>query len=143
MEQITSPLDTDKVVYITHKEVVSEFVRWIVRLHPDTELPDLNLIASRLQEWWRPFFSRGAGGILEVGSVELRRLCEFCTQGIPEIKDLNLSKMERIAGVGVDDPSRPHFVGSSRYDRPLPEHDFIDLDALARNVALEIIKGQA
>lgn len=142
MENITSPLDTNKALYVSRKEVVSEFVRWIVRLHPDTTLPDLNLIALRLDEWWKPFFKRNDDqAILEIETKKMRRLCELCTKDIHEIKDLNLSKVEREAGVKVDDPSRPSFVGSSRYDHPLPEHDFIDLDALARNVVLEIAKG--
>lgn len=141
MTDITSPLDTDKTLYVFREEIVAEFLKWIVRLHPETELPDLNAIAHKLQNWWGGVLNADSLGMAKMESKTLLKLCEQCTDTIVEIRDLNLSRSEREVGIAVDDPSRPAFVGSSRYDTLRPEHDFIDLDALARNVALEIIKN--
>jgi len=53
----------------------------------------------------------------------------------------NLSKREREKGVLVNDESRPKFTFSSRYDGPTKENDFVDLDALKRNVYNRIVNN--
>lgn len=60
---------------------------------------------------------------------------------IPEFKELNLSQNEFEKRIDVDDPSRPKFAFSSRYDKETSEswrRDFIDLDAFIRNATNNI-----
>ncbi len=128
--------------YVFFKDIIAEFLRWIVRQHPMTnELPDLNAIVNDLS----PFIQerlrdRVIDGMYGVEAQELRELCRSAAHAIPSIANLNLSKVEREAGIAVDDPSRPQFAFTSRYDRPKSEHDFIDLDALAMNVSRTLME---
>ena len=105
------------------------------------ELPSLNAIVDDLSPFIRERLSdRVVDGMYKIEADELRELCRQAAHNIPSIANLNLSKVEREAGIAVDDPSRPKFAFSSRYDRPKAEHDFIDLDALARNVSRTLMQ---
>lgn len=132
-------VSTDKTgcVYVFHKDIVAEFLRWIVRQHPLLdELPDLNAIAKDIDEWFeKRLLTHILDGMYEVDAADLRKLCNEAAHTIPSIRILNLSRVEREKGIDVDDPSRPAFISSSRYHRPKREHDFIDLGALANNVS--------
>lgn len=61
---------------------------------------------------------------------------------IQEIRELNLSRTEAEAGVGVDDATRGKYVFcSTGSPSPLEGEDFIDLDAYARNLAHDLIRS--
>lgn len=136
-ESIAASTARTGIVYVFHKDVVAEFLRWIVRQSPiPEELPDLNAIAKDLHAWFGDALKNAViDGMYEIDARELRELCNKAAHEILSVRDLNLSKVEREAGVSVDDPSRPPLMASSRYDRPKSEHDFIDLGALASNVS--------
>lgn len=125
------------IVYVFHKDIVAEFLRWIVRQSPiPEELPDLNVIAKDLHAWFGDALKDAViDGMYGIDAHELRLLCRRAAHEIPSVRDLNLSKVEREAGISVDDPLRPPFIATSRYDRLKTEYDFIDLDALAMNVS--------
>lgn len=128
--------------YVFHKDIIAEFLRWIVRLSPITEeLPDLNAIAKALDTYFKErLTNKVVDGMYGIEADDLRALCVAATRDIPLIDDLNLSKAEREAGITVNDPNRPAFVATSRYFQPKPEHDFIDLDALAMNVSRTLMQ---
>ena len=128
--------------YVFHKDIIAEFLRWIVRLSPITdELPDLNAIAKALDTYFKErLTNKVIDGMYGIEADELRALCVAATRDISFIEDLNLSKAEREAGIAVNDPARPPLVASSRYFQPKPEHDFIDLDALSGNVSRTLME---
>jgi hypothetical protein len=61
---------------------------------------------------------------------------------IPEFVDWNLSAAEKAAGVKVDDDRRSPFIFTSRFREPKVECDFIDLDALIRNICNSVERDQ-
>lgn len=126
--------------YVFRKDIIAEFLRWIVRLSPITEeLPDLNAIAKALDIYFKQrLTNKVAGGMYRIEANDLHALCMEATRHIPIIEDLNLSKAEREAGITVNDPSRPFFVSASRYFQP--PHDLIDLDALASTVSRTLME---
>jgi hypothetical protein len=135
-----------QTAYIFKKEIVSNFIGMIVRLSPMlNELPDLNKIADELLHWLDkniPASAEVAGGMYGMSTEELESLCSRAVHEIKIIENLNLSKAERENGIEVNDPSRPPFVGSSRYDKIKEEHDFIDLGALSRNVYMSLMNKE-
>lgn len=137
---------TDQMVYVFKKHIVGEFIGNIVRMSPMlSDLPDLNKIADELLYWLDkniPASVEVAGGMYGMSTEELEKLCDRATREIKIIENLNLSKVERENGIEVNDPSRPPFVGSSRYDKIKEEHDFIDLGALSRNVYISLMNKE-
>lgn len=80
--------------------------------------------------------------------VEVDKSYDFIKEllfSMPEFEELNLSHNEYINGVKVDDDSRPKFSFHTRYDVETSEswkNDFIDLDAFARNVHINLIRQE-
>lgn len=79
-------------------------------------------------------------GSMDTTIEELGTICSKIVDEIESIRNLNLSQLELDANVSVDDPSRATFHFTSRYsgdERRYPTN-FTDLDALARNVVIDI-----
>jgi hypothetical protein len=115
---------------ITHKEVIGQMALWAVRQHP----------------YGRP------DGLFEITDA-IRKAAEAWPDGVPslrmwrvggwhEIEDwLRGALAEHPVLTAWNKPRSGHTVAvmfTSRYDRPKPENDFIDIDALLRNVALGV-----
>lgn len=71
---------------------------------------------------------------------------DYLMEKVPEIRQLNLTFEEWERGLrDPDDPSRPMFTFTTRYDRYTEESwksDFIDLDALKQNMAYRLARPQ-
>lgn len=64
---------------------------------------------------------------------EIKKLVDNIVS-IKEIEELNLSNNEYKNNVTVDDENRPKFTFYDRYSKEDDDNDFIDLDALTRNI---------
>jgi hypothetical protein len=78
-----------------------------------------------------------------IETTDMRVFTSETIDQVPEILDWNLSQVEYQRGVKCDDESRPAFTFVSRYDQPSPEDDFIDIDALKRNIAVSLEREAA
>ncbi|HXJ61874.1 MAG TPA: hypothetical protein VNU68_34985 [Verrucomicrobiae bacterium] len=122
--------DTGKPRLITDSEVVGQIAMWAVRQHPYGQPNGLFELCEAVREaakaWpdgvpslrmWR------VGGWLEL------------ERWLRPIFDAHWAPTE------WNKPRSGHTVQimfTSRYDTPKPEHDFIDIDALLRNVAMGV-----
>lgn len=111
----------DTPFYTSGKTVLGELAGWAVRQSPYT-IPDR--LAKALSEFHHVFGMGGKGDVWQTNCKELRQRIERAIEKCPLILAWNDPKEGDHKLVFVD-----------RYGGPDPDHDFIDLDALARNVA--------
>jgi hypothetical protein len=123
-------LMTEEAVLITHKEIVGHMACWAVRQHPYGRPEGLydvtDALCAAAQDW-------------PVGppSMKMRHM-----SGSQEIEVWLRSALHEHAVLKQwNTPRSGHtqpWVFSSRYGGPKPDDDFIDIDALLRNVALSV-----
>lgn len=122
--------DTTRSRLITDNEVVGHFAMWAVRQHPYRRpdgLFDLcDLIMEKAKAWTDgvPTLRMWRVG----GWPEIERWLKASLEGNPILVAWNTPRSGHTQQI----------VASSRYWGPKPEDDFIDIDALLRNVALGV-----
>jgi predicted oxidoreductase len=134
----------DKVIFTRH-ELLGAMAHFIVAQSP--ELPsDLSLILRAFDKWIDQYPPPGTIDMFQdmtmitVTSAALYDWLHQATHTIHQIKRLNLSQKEVEAGLTADDVDDNtkrlvSFTFVSRYTFVKKEYDFVDLGALARNVA--------
>ncbi len=121
---------------ILKTDFIAEVMKWGIRQNPfQGEMPRKAVIIVEKLHKLLPDF------IIEVDNIHA--FTSETIDQVPEILDWNLSQTEYKKGVKVSDESRDSFVFVSRYDQPRPEYDFIDIDALKRNIATSLEREAA
>lgn len=111
-------------MYVSPSQAAGTLAMWAVRQSPYPVPDNLAVVVSRFAE----LFPSDEFGLHEVGDQEeLYRLVAQISEQIPELLAWNERKNGR---------DGPGFV--SRYDKPSPDDDFIDLSALWNNVSRSI-----
>lgn len=110
-------------LWITRDRVCGELASWAVQQSPYV-VPDLLAEAiTSFHSLWPCDPEFGMSEWSDMGALESAIMATF--DQVPEILAWNMRKNGR-EGMGF----------SSRYDQPHPDDDFIDLHALARNMAM-------
>lgn len=115
---------------ITHKDVVGQLARWAVQQHPYGAPEGLFELGAKIAEVAQSW---------EIGppSLKMREFAgwlEFERWLADVLLDHPILKAWNTPRSGHDAP----FVAVSRYWSVKPEHDFIDIDALLRNVSRSV-----
>jgi hypothetical protein len=120
---------------ILKTDFIAEVVKWGIKQNAfKGELPrQTEIIVEKLNKLLPEF----------IETNDMRTFTSATIEQVPEIRDWNLSQVEYQNGVKVDDEKRDGFVFVSRYGQPNPEHDFIDIDALKRNIAVSLEREAA
>ena len=126
----TLAADTPSKRLVTHKDVVGQLARWAIQQHPYGAPEGLFELSAKIAE---------AAQSWDIGPPSLK-MREF--EGWLEVErwiadvllDHPILKAWNTPRSGHDAP----FVAVSRYWSVKPEHDFIDIDALLRNVARSV-----
>lgn len=118
---------------VTAKEVIGAMAMWAVRQHPRHNPPGLNRITARLLEEANGW-PDGAPSLPMRRFSDVRSLDRWLHEVLAEHPVLTLwNSFER--------GKTPDLVFSSRFDGPgNPDYDFIDIDALLRNVAMTVMR---
>src|SRR5438132_12970038 len=98
-------------------DFIAEVIKWGIKQNPfKGQLPrSTDIIMEKLNKLLPEF----------IETDNMRAFVSETIEQIPEIRDWNLSQVERERGVKVDDENRPPFAFTSLYDQIRPEHDFI------------------
>ena len=94
-----------------------------VRQSPYHRPDNLEIVLDKLHELVKPTFEKATMGVAELTDEQLEDLIKQL-RNIPEYEAWN----ERKNG------NQAQYSFSSRYDKPDPDNDFIDLDALEMNI---------
>lgn len=116
-----------KEMYRTKKEILGAFASWIVRQSPfiPKNIAEILGYVDVCLSSWEP----QEAGVLQFKDEEiLQFVIHKIVFGDTLITDLNKSYAEK------NGESVPEIMFTSRFDSPKPEHDFVDLDALERNI---------
>lgn len=121
--------------YFHKSEIIATVMQWGIQQNPFTDrLPrKSDVIMQKLNSFFPNVI------------VEVEDICSFVSgliDNVPEIREWNLSQFEYEHHVTVDDPNRAPYAFTSSYTTIKPEHDFIDLDALKRNVTRSLRQVQ-
>lgn len=114
---------------------IAEVIRWGIKQNPfKGQLPrSTDIIVEKLNKLLPEL----------IETDNMRAFVSETIEQVPEIRDWNLSQVERERGVKVDDENRPPFAFTSRYDQIKPEYDFIDIDALKQNITRSLEREAA
>lgn len=121
-----------KKIYRTKREIIGAFAKWIIRQYPHLDFqqkllfPALREIEMALDHW-----EDQKSDVL--GINDLRDLIESIISVCPAVKEYNRNEIERNGGQETGG-----YVFTDRYSTIKPEYDFIDIDALKRNVIGEL-----
>jgi hypothetical protein len=116
-------------------DFIAEVIKWGIKQNPfKGQLPrSADVIVEKLSKLLPEF----------IETTNMRAFVSDTIEQVPEICDWNLSQVEYQQGVKVDDERGGGFIFVSRYDGPKPEYDFIDIDALKRNIAVSLEREAA
>jgi len=115
---------------ITSRSVQGKLAEWVCRQHPYRSVAGVDAVNVALDRHFDEEWTEGCA------SLPMRRFETWAAlqtwlheklDGHPQMTAWNTPKIDTGAEI----------MFSSRYDTPKQEYDFIDLDALLRNVALE------
>jgi len=118
----------------TKNEIMGAFSKWIVRQYPYPDelqemlVPALKEVESCCNNW-----EDSKHDVL--GILDTRDFVRSIISVSPKIKIFNTSKTERAKGLTE---STVENVFIDRYSSITAAHDFIDLDALERNIVAEL-----
>lgn len=126
--EIKPKYDYSKEIYVTKNDVLGNVAKWCVMQSPYDYPEKLPIILTALSGIIKPYFVEGIVGMVKTNCDDLRKQLKSWLEQIPEFMELNNRKN-----------GREGFGWVSRYDNGVhPDDDFIDLDALYRNVAHSI-----
>ncbi len=135
MSAKNTPKPQQNAVVILKTDFIAEVIKWGIKQNPfKGQLPrSTEVIIEKLNALLPEF----------IETMNMRAFVSETIEQVPEIRDWNLSQIERERGVKVDDENRSPFMFTSRYDQPKPEYDFIDIDALKQNVTRSLEREAA
>lgn len=124
-----------KNLFVTKSELIGTVAKYAVQQSPYHRPDNLELVLDKFNELISPPFDKADLGVGEFSDrVSLEAFVARHLRKIPEYEAWNDCKN------GSDAPMK--FI--SRYDTNTnPDDDFIDLEALERNVAVEIERSQS
>lgn len=116
-----------KKYLFSKKDILSLVARYGISQSPFYKPNKLEIVIDKLNNLLEPFFRKAESGHLQMDRITLSKFIDTQTKLIPEFRKWNKPKKAGWNGF------------TSRYDSPKPEYDYIDLDALTRNVTNDII----
>lgn len=129
--QTINPDTATKRVLITHKEVVGHMAHWALRQHPygrpDGLFDVTDALTAAAQEW--PEGVQTLRMMWVDGCRPIEAWLRSALRDHPALTQWNTPKSGHTGNVFV-----------SRHSGPRAEDDFIDIDALLRNVAMSVWK---
>lgn len=130
-EIITSRYDYSKEIWIFKSDILGTVAKWCIRQSPYDFPENLLIILATLSGIIGNQFENGTVGMIKYDGTTLIRDLKMWLEQIPEFTALNDRK----------NGNRALYKAVTRYDGKVgdPDDDFIDLDALYRNVTNDII----
>ena len=119
-----------KSFLFSKKDILSGVAKWGIAQSPYHRPENLEIVIDKLDKAIDPLFEADPyGKWLKLSYQDIIEFVFKHTTAIPEFEAWNEPKID----------SGQKFVSSSRFHSPKPDYDFIDLHALARNVANDIL----
>jgi len=131
---MSEPPKSNKRFLFNKNDIISGVAKWGVAQSPYHRPDKLEIVLDKLNEIITPFFVEAEKknlGFIEMTYEEIKDFVFKHTTSIPEFEAWNEPKI---------DTGNPFQGSSSRYHTTKPDYNFIDLHALARNVANDIIR---
>jgi hypothetical protein len=138
----TETQKTEEKMLVTKKDIISWVAFWGVQ-QCSTYVPfEMEKVLLLVEKKLKPVFEDAKYGSKSFTRKQLFDLVNGLLN-IPELRKWNLTKTEFDKGIDPDAPERENIFGStSRYDtyKDYNVNDFIDLNALVRNIVISIEK---
>ena len=136
--------DTNKKLIFSKKDLVSVVSKWSIRLSPYDVPENLETVLDEFQDHIDIYFQnlkKEDFGYIEMTLSQLINFLKGNLITIKEFKDWNLSKIEKRLNIKFND-NRGEYCNQiiDKYHEIDINYDFVDLDALIRNVSHDIYK---
>ena len=130
---------TMKKFLVSNRNLLGAIAKWVVEQSP-YHLPDnLEKVLDGVNETTKDLFVYTELGFISMTYEEIRAFVKEHLRAIPEYLAWNERKNGR-QGMGISAAGH-HDDGSVTFYDSKPDDDFIDLDALERNVTNEIVRN--
>ena len=120
-------------IFTSKSSVLGSFAKYAVSQSPYHRPDNLELVLEKLNDRLKLHFDEQPMGVAKFSDGQLYDILHLELAHIPEYVAWNDRK----------NGNNAQYSFTSRYDRPEPDNDFIDLDALERNLVNEIEREQA
>lgn len=138
-KQYMDKYDRNVRLLFSKKDLVGSVANWSVKMSPYEIPPGIDDVLDEFNDNLTDYFDNTDDGYMEMNVTELIDFLKWNLITIDGFKKWNLSKYELDMGVDPDDNDRDKYrVISKNTDDDDPYYDFVDLDALYRNVAYDI-----
>lgn len=128
--ELKSKYDYSRELWVFKSDILGSVAKWCIRQSPYDYPENLLVILTALSGIITPNHDKGLAGMVKFTGYELRSALQIWLEQIPEFMELNNRKNGRDGNGWL-----------SRFDNRSsdPDDDFIDLEALYRNVVHDII----
>lgn len=133
--------DENKSLIFSEKDLIGQISNWAIKMSPNIIPDNLEKVLVDFQDHINPYFERlklEEFRLMEMTLKELQRFIHGNLITIKEFKEWNLSNYEKKLNINYNDKNRDKFKIVSKFDKLDEFYDFIDLDALVRNVSHSI-----
>jgi hypothetical protein len=142
-KHLISKYEEDRVLIFNEKDLLSSLAFWSVKQSPSGIPRNLEIVLDKYKDHIKPYFDKLNKEDLGFIEMDLKTLKKFIRGNLITIKEFqewNLSELELKNGISIDDEGRGEFCNQyiTAFDEPDIMYDFIDLDALVRNVSYTI-----
>lgn len=137
--------NSDTKIWVTAHSFKGAFAYWLYYMCP-SHPRKFNTIMTKLMEIIDRTFDEGSihTKMISIAYKDVHLWIETVVKSIPEILELNLTASEYNAGVTLETRKNPDsIVITSRYTVIPEDEDFVDIDALIRNITFSLCKEAA
>lgn len=128
MGEVLTKSGIETAYWLTLSQLEGHMAMWAVRQSPYHNPEKLDVVLPKFREILKPYFDKNEMAKMTKSQIESAFRDSLMT--IPEFTTWN----ERKNG------NKSPFGFVSQYDKPSPDNDFIDLDALIRNCTVSLWK---
>jgi hypothetical protein len=141
VEKYKSKFKEDKVLIFSEKDLMGQLANWSIKMSPNVIPNNLEKVLIDFQDHINPYFEKLKPEEFKLMEMDLKKLKKFIHGNlitIKEFKEWNLSNYEKNLNKNYNDKDRNNYRIISKFDKVDNYFDFIDLDALIRNIAWSI-----
>lgn len=127
---LRSKYNPELYMYVFKKDLLGSLAKWAIKQSPYLYPKDILIVLDKFDDHIDPYFTKENAGMCKFKLLELRDFIEANLKTIPEYLAWN-ERINGRAGHGVV------CILDDDFEKD-PDDDFIDLDALVRNISHDI-----
>jgi len=139
---LISKYDNNKKLLFSKKDLIGSLAKWSIRQSPKNIPDDLIIVLDKFADHIDMYFEKldkNELGFMEMILPELSKFLMGNLITIKEFSNWNLSQAEKKMNIKIEDDRGDHCITMiTRFSEDDTYYDFVDLDALIRNISHDV-----